>query len=246
MTSILDWCGRSQRSAPRLDRSTRILVYVTILLYFRYGAALVSLQVLVLTMASFLSGIVPPVGVSPLELLGFEETVTSEFLIGTWRCSDDFIRWDVTDVKDTRSSRRRSICGMILRSDGTMEMVNLFRPEQGRWKLSTEGLLIQDPAHPGRGWQAIPVRKRGEDGIWLFLPFSGGATGVGMERVDEQRVYEENQRSEERTFRKGRIHPRGTQFRRVRRRAREVEASRHLESHNESRSTPAPTKHQSP
>lgn len=196
-------------------------------------------------MASFLSGIVPPAGVSPLELLGFEETITSEFLIGTWRCSDDFIRWDVADVKERRSGRARSTCGMILRSDGTMQMVNLFRPEQGRWKLSTEGLLIHDPAHPGRGWQAIPVRKRGEDGIWLFLPFSGGATGIGMERVYEERAYEENVPSNERTFRKSRIPPQGTQSRRVRSRTREVEAPQHAESQNESRQAPAPTTHQS-
>jgi hypothetical protein len=163
---------------------------------------LVSLQVLVLTMASFLAGVVPPAGVSPLELLGFEDPVTSDFLIGTWRCSDDFFRWDVADIKERRSGGARRTCLMILRSDGTMRMVNLFRPEQGRWKLTGEGLLIRDPTHPGSGWQAIPVRKRSEDSVWLFLPFSGGATGVGMERVDEERGSEEDLPAKERTFRR--------------------------------------------
>lgn len=146
---------------------------------------MVSLEVMILTMASFLAGLVPPAGVSPLEVLGLEESITPEFLTGTWHCSDNFVRWDVADIKERRSIRLRNKCHMILRSDGSMQMIDLFRPEHGRWKLSDQGLLIDDPAHPSRGWQAIPVRKRGAEGIWLFLPFSGGATGIGMERVKE-------------------------------------------------------------
>ncbi len=149
---------------------------------------MLSLQVLILTMASFLSGIDPPSGTSPLAMLGFEDTVTEEFLIGTWRCSDAFVRWDVTDVKEIHSGRMRNKCSMVLSPDGTIVMDNLFKPERGHWKLTEQGLVIYDSSNTGRSPQTIPVRKRGADGLWLFLPFAGGSLGVSVKRSAETAV----------------------------------------------------------
>lgn len=148
-----------------------------------------NIQVLALTLIPLLSGVVPnDVGMprSPLSLLGIEDSVLSDFMVGTWKCSDDFFRWGVTDRKKARINRFKGKCLMTLRKDGTMRMVNLFRPSEGRWEITEQGLLIYDPKYPERGSQVLPVRKRDENRIWLLLPFAQGSTGIGMIRVTDR------------------------------------------------------------
>jgi hypothetical protein len=145
-----------------------------------------NIQVMALSLIPVLSGGIPvdtgaPVG--PLDLIGIEQQVTRDFLIGTWRHSDHFFRWGMTDKKKARVQRFPGHGLMTLNADGTMEMVNLFKPEKGRWEISRGGILIYDPTRPDRGSQILPVRKRGKDRMWLMLPFANCATGVGMERV---------------------------------------------------------------
>jgi len=148
---------------------------------------LLNLQILVLTLIPLFSGVLPTdrgAAVSPATLLGREE-VSSEFIAGVWKYSDEFFRWGVTDKDRARVKPFRGNAFMVLRPDGTMKMVNLFQPKEGRWELTPRGLLIHDPRYPERGSQVLPVRKRGEDRIWVLLPFTGGAAGIGMERVSE-------------------------------------------------------------
>ena len=82
-------------------------------------------------------------------------------------------------------NRFRGNSYMILSRDGSMTMVNFFRPEQGHWELTEKGLLIYDPEFPERGSQVLPVRRRSGRRIVLLLPFADGAVGVGMVRVPE-------------------------------------------------------------
>jgi len=150
-------------------------------------AALLNLQILVLTLIPLFSGVLPTdrgAAVSPATLLGREE-VSSEFITGVWKYSEEFFRWGVTDKDRARVKPFRGNSFMVLRPDGTMKMINLFRPKEGRWELTPGGLLIHDPRYPERGSQVLPVRKRGEDRIWVLLPFTGGAAGIGMVRVSE-------------------------------------------------------------
>jgi len=145
-----------------------------------------NVQVMALALIPLLSGGIPidaGAPVEPLALLGIEEKVTKDFLVGKWRHADHFFRWGMTDKKKARVQRFPGHGLMTLNSDGTMEMVNLFKPDQGRWDLTQAGILIYDPARPDRGSQILPVRKRGNNRMWLMLPFANGATGVGMERV---------------------------------------------------------------
>jgi hypothetical protein len=148
-----------------------------------------NIQVLALTLIPLLSGVVPnDVGVprSPLSILSIEDRVVSDFMVGTWKCSDDFFRWGVTDRRKARINRFKGTCLMTLRKDGTMRMVNLFRPPEGRWEVTDQGLLIYDPKYPERGSQVLPVRKRDENRIWLLLPFAQGSSGIGMIRVTDR------------------------------------------------------------
>ncbi len=69
-----------------------------------------------------------------------------------------------------------------------MKMVHLFRPSEGKWKLSDDGIVLFDPRHPDRVAQVLPVRKRDQERIWLLLPFTGGASGIGMKRVSEDEM----------------------------------------------------------
>ncbi|MGB6064867.1 MAG: hypothetical protein WBG50_08660 [Desulfomonilaceae bacterium] len=145
------------------------------------------MQVLVLALMPLLSGVVPRDGamVSPLDLLGIESRISSDFMAGTWKSSDEFFRWGVTDKEKAKVRSFRGHAFMALHKNGAMRMINLFRPPEGRWDASPDGIVIFDPTHPERGSQLLPVKKRDKDRIWLLLPFAGGATGIGMVRVPD-------------------------------------------------------------
>jgi hypothetical protein len=144
-------------------------------------------QVLALALIPLLSGVVPRDGamVSPLALLGIEERISADFMAGTWKSSDEFFRWGITDKEKARVRQFKGQAHMSLNRDGTMKMVNLFRPPEGRWEISADGVVIFDPRYPERGSQLLPVKKRDKDRIWLLLPFAGGAAGIGMVRVPD-------------------------------------------------------------
>jgi hypothetical protein len=146
-----------------------------------------NMQVLALALIPLLSGAVPRDGamVSPLALLGIEERISTDFIAGTWKSSDEFFRWGITDKDKARVRSFRGHAIMSLNKDGTMKMVNLFRPQEGRWELSADGIVIFDPRYPERGSQLLPIKKRDKDRIWLLLPFSGGSTGIGMVRIPD-------------------------------------------------------------
>lgn len=149
---------------------------------------MLDLQILALTLIPIFAAVVPAEGdvrSAALALLGMDEPVTSEFLAGTWKSSDEFVRWGSTDREKSRIKPFKGNSYMSLRGDGSMKMVNFFRPEEGRWELTERGLLIHDPKHPERGTQILTVRKRDKDRIWLLLPFSAGSTGIGMVRVPD-------------------------------------------------------------
>lgn len=149
---------------------------------------MLNIQILALTLIPLLSGIAPTsdgVVASPMALLGIDESVTADFLVGTWNISDEFFRWGVADRDKARRRPLRGNAVMCLQKDGSMKMVNLFRPNEGHWEATPKGLLIHDPKFPERGSQILPVRKRDDNRIWLLLPFSGGAVGIGMVRASE-------------------------------------------------------------
>ncbi|MGO9569574.1 MAG: hypothetical protein ACLP5H_18745 [Desulfomonilaceae bacterium] len=148
---------------------------------------MLNMQVLALALIPLLSGVVPRDGamVSPLALLGIEERISADFIAGTWKSSDEFFRWGLTDKEKAKVRQFKGQALMSLHKDGTMKMVNLFRPDQGRWELSADGVVFFDPRYPERGSQLLPVKKRDKDRIWLLLPFAGGATGIGMVRVPD-------------------------------------------------------------
>ncbi len=148
---------------------------------------MLNIQVLALALIPLLSGVVPRDGalVSPLALLGIEERISADFMAGTWKSSDEFFRWGITDKEKAKVRSFKGQALMSLNKDGTMKMVNLFRPPEGRWELSADGVIIFDPRYPERGSQLLPVKKRDKDRIWLLLPFAGGAAGIGMVRVPD-------------------------------------------------------------
>lgn len=138
---------------------------------------------------------------TPLALLGIEERATEEFLIGTWKCTDDYFRWGLTDRRRARVGRFRGNAFMVLNKDKTMKMVNFFRPQQGKWELTERGLLIYDPRFIERGSQVLVVKKRGKDRLLLLLPFAGGSTGVVMVRVPEGEAAASSKRTPKRSRR---------------------------------------------
>jgi hypothetical protein len=151
---------------------------------------LLNLQVLVLALIPLFSGVLPTDGgtaISPLTLLGREE-IPSQFITGVWKSSDEFFRWGATDKERARVKPFRGNAFMVLRPDGTMSMINLFRPKEGRWEWTSKGILLYDPRYPERGTQVLPVKKRGPDSIWVLLPFAGGAAGIGMVRASESEL----------------------------------------------------------
>ena len=150
---------------------------------------MLSLQILALTLIPILSGVVPRDGnlmINPTAILGVGEPITAEFIEGTWKYSDEFFRWGVTDKDKAKVRPFSGHAFMSLNKDGTLKMFNFFRPKEGRWELARAGILIHDPLYPERGSQVLPVRKRDRDRIWVLLPFTGGATGIGMVRVSEE------------------------------------------------------------
>ena len=151
---------------------------------------MLNFQVLALALIPLLSGVVPRDGamVSPLALLGIEERITADFIAGTWKSSDEFFRWGMTDKEKAKVRQFKGQALMSLHKDGTMKMVNLFRPDQGRWELSADGVVFFDPRYPERGSQLLPVKMRDKNRIWLLLPFAGGAAGIGMVRVPEGEI----------------------------------------------------------
>ncbi len=150
---------------------------------------MLNLQVLVLSLIPLFSGAIPASGgtaLSPLALLGMGEPISAQFMVGTWKCSDDFFRWGITDKAKAKVSPFRGNAFMSIHPDGTVKMVNLFRPAEGKWELSEEGMVIYDPERPQRISHVLPIRKRDQDHIWVLIPFTGGASGIGMVRVSEE------------------------------------------------------------
>ncbi len=159
-------------------------------------------QVLALTLIPLLSGGLPASGTPTIDvpvLLGLATPLSRSFMVGTWKCTDYFFRWGVTDTGRARIARFGRSAFMCLNEDGTMKMVNLFRPEQGRWKISGRALVLYHPKHSDRGIQTIPVKKRDENRIWLLLPFASGATGIGMVKVPEEQMRRPDTRGRRKT-----------------------------------------------
>jgi len=152
---------------------------------------LLNLQVLALSLIPLFSGAIPAsegVALSPLALLGMGEPISAQFMVGTWKCSDDFFRWGITDKAKAKVRPFKGNAFMSIHPDGTVRMVNLFRPAEARWELSDEGMVIYDPERPQRVSHILPIRKRDQNHIWVLLPFTGGASGIGMVRVLEENV----------------------------------------------------------
>ncbi len=172
---------------------------------------MLSIQILALSLVPLLSGIVPDDRTisSPAHLLGVEDRVTEEFLIGTWKCSEDFFRWGLADKDKAKIRPFRGNAYMRVEKNGTIRMINLFKPSEAQWELTQEGILMQDPKYPERASQVLPVKKRDKDRIWVMLPFAAGSTGIGMVRVPDdemsssghkiEKTSEKRRRSYERT-----------------------------------------------
>jgi hypothetical protein len=153
--------------------------------------SVLNLQVFILTLMPLLSGTVPGDGRMPigaLSFLGIGDSISAEFLVGNWQYSDEFFKWGITDKDRAEVRPFRGRAFMSLERDGTMKMINLFRPAQGRWELTDEGIVLFDPRFTDRVAQILPVRKRDHDRIWLLLPFTGGASGIGMKRISEEEM----------------------------------------------------------
>ena len=152
---------------------------------------MLNLQVLALSLIPLFSGAIPAsqgTALSPLALLGMGEPISAQFIVGTWKYSDDFFRWGITDKAKAQVRPFRGNAFMSVHPDGTVKMVNLFRPAEGRWELSEEGMVIYDPERPQRISHILPIRRRDQDHIWVLLPFTGGASGIGMVRVSEKEL----------------------------------------------------------
>lgn len=83
---------------------------------------------------------------------------------------------------------------MRLDKDRTVTMLNLFQPAKAHWEPAPGGIVILDPKHPARDAKLLPVKKRDQDRIWVMLPFAGGASGIGMERVSEEEMLRASKR----------------------------------------------------
>ncbi len=76
---------------------------------------MLNLQVFILTLIPLLSGAVPGDGRMPigaLSFLGIGPSISSEFLVGTWRYSDEFFKWGITDKEraEVKPARRGPLC----------------------------------------------------------------------------------------------------------------------------------------
>ena len=152
---------------------------------------MLELQILFLTLIPVFSGIVPQDGLSrtsPSPLFGIADPVSAEFLHGVWQTSDEFFKWGVTDrEKATLRPFGKSGC-VKFNEDGTMRMVNLFQPSEGRWEIIEGGLAIKDPRYPEMPKRVVPIRKRDDNRMWMLIPFSGGAIGIGLERTNREDI----------------------------------------------------------
>ncbi len=169
---------------------------------------MLNLQILALTLIPLLSGVAPrDAGIiqGATALLGIDQEVSAEFLVGTWRCAEGFFRWGITDRQKAHITPYREKASMSLNKDGTLRTENFLGPAEGRWELTPRGLVIYDPKHPEWGSKLLPVRKRDKDRIWVLLPFSEGAVGIGMVRLSE----EETPKSNQKISRSGRIPAKG-------------------------------------
>ena len=147
-----------------------------------------NLQIFALALMPLLSGSFPDHGAQAdlLTLLGVQPTVSREFMVGYWKATDHFYRWGITDKRKATVRKLNGNALMAIRADGTMKMIRLFQPSEGRWEMTEDGIRFHDPDHPERGSQTFGIRKRDENRIWMLLPFSGGATGIGMVRIDRE------------------------------------------------------------
>lgn len=164
---------------------------------------MLNIQVFALSLVPLLAGAVTIDGkalIAPMVVLGIEERVSADFLVGTWKYSEEFFRWGTTDGKPPQVRTSRAGGFMTIHKDGTIEMVHLFRPAKGRWELTERGLLLYDPRFPERGTQLLQIRKRDNDHIWVLLPFSGGATGIGLMRVADRSEVQETARGKSRSM----------------------------------------------
>ncbi len=152
---------------------------------------MLNLKILALTLIPLFSAGAPKDGVgvlTPLELLGIHQKVSKEFLVGNWRHTHDFFRWGTTDKSRATIKRFPGFGLMRLKANGSVQMFNLFKPAKGKWRLTDRGLLITDPLHPERGEHLLPVRKKSDNRIWILLPFTGGASGIGLTRISDERI----------------------------------------------------------
>ncbi len=159
---------------------------------------MLNLQVLALTLIPLLCPVIPGEGsdfMDPLALLGVEKPVDRPFLVGTWKCTKHFSKWGRLDRKRAKVTDYKGKSYMSLHEDGSVRMLNLFKPARAKWDLNENGIILYDPAHPNRVSKLIPVRKRGEDFVWLILPFAGGANGIGMVRVSDEEYAEAERKS---------------------------------------------------
>ncbi len=147
-------------------------------------------QILALLLIPFFSGTVPldRAAVSPFTVLGFQEQVTQEFLVGAWRSSDEFFKWGATDKEKSKIRSSRGSAVMKVESNGEIRMENFFKPTEGRWEITPDGISISDPRFPDRTPQLLPIRKRDDNRIWILLPFTNGSVGIGMVRVTEEEL----------------------------------------------------------
>lgn len=159
---------------------------------------MLELQILFLTLIPVFSGIVPHdslSGLSPSALFGVAERVTADFLQGTWQTSDEFFKWGVTDRQKATLRPFREKGFVRFNKDGTMRMANLFQPSEGRWEVTEKGLVLTDPRYPDAPPRVVPLRKRDENRMWLLIPFSGGAIGIGLARTPRDDIpFEELQK----------------------------------------------------
>jgi hypothetical protein len=124
--------------------------------------------------------------------------VTPEFLVGVWKYTDEFQKWGVTDKDRAAIRPYTGVSYMALREDGEVKMLNLFKPDDARWEWTPEGIALYSPRFPDSSRRVLSVRKRGKNKIWVLLPFTQGATGIGMVRATEEELKAAEQGADQR------------------------------------------------
>lgn|GEM_PF-1727311 len=192
-------CGLEIATSPPAPRNHEKTLYRSLrakrsnlVISFKNGDwKMLELQILFLTLIPVFSGIVPQdglSGVSPSALLGIAEPVTAEFIQGTWQTSDEFFKWGVTDREKATLRPFRKTGFVKFNKDGTMRMVNFFQPSDGQWEITNKGLILKDPRYPEAPQRLVPIRKRDDNRIWMLIPFSRGAIGIGLERTNREDI----------------------------------------------------------